>query len=109
MLLTGGMFPEGFPAAGSQQLICQRFDKDGIYGQAFGHKTVHYATLYDTKRRLPVISMTTASSLGDKKWPAVPFMIEKSEFNDMYFFCNKMLYQIGFESLYLGNMLVLNK
>lgn len=75
--VLGGILPSGIPVYKSQQMICQHFDKESKLGEVFGHKNVHYATMYDTKRRLPLVSMVTVRSLGDEKWPNVPFMIER--------------------------------
>lgn len=58
-------------------MICQRFDKESKLGKSFGQKDAYYATLYDTKKRLPAVSMVTVRALGDEKWPNIPFMIER--------------------------------
>ncbi|XP_045175808.2 uncharacterized protein LOC123536571 [Mercenaria mercenaria] len=75
--VLGGVLPAGIPVFKSQQMICQHFDKESKFGEVFGHKSTHFATLYDTQRRLPLVSMVTVRSLGDEKWPNVPFMIER--------------------------------
>ncbi|WAR01203.1 hypothetical protein MAR_007761 [Mya arenaria] len=73
----GGIFPEGLPVANGQQLLCQRFDRDSLFGKAFGHKNVHYTTLYNTNLRMPVISIASVRSFGDEKWPLAPLMVER--------------------------------
>ncbi|KAL4224858.1 Endonuclease domain-containing 1 protein [Mactra antiquata] len=76
--VLGGLLPTGIPIYQTQQMICQRFDKESKLGQSFNQKGgSYYATLYDTKRRLPAFSMATVRSLGDEKWPNVPYMIER--------------------------------
>ncbi|WAR01204.1 hypothetical protein MAR_007762 [Mya arenaria] len=75
--VMGGKLPEGLPVANGQQLLCQRFGKDSLFGKAFGHKDIHYTTLYSTNLRMPIISMTTARSFGDEKWPSAPLMLER--------------------------------
>lgn len=75
--VMGGKLPKGIPGFKGLQMVCQRFDRDGKFGKAFGHKQAHYATIYDTKKRLPLMSMVKVRSLGDDKWPDIPYMIER--------------------------------
>ena len=42
-----------------------------------GFKDDHFATLYDTSLRMPIMSMATVRVLGDDKWPNVPYMLEQ--------------------------------
>ena len=76
-VISGGILPEGIPLEGSSKLLCQRFSKESVLSKTLGYKEDYYATVYDTFRRMPVISMATVQSLGDEKWPHVPYMIEQ--------------------------------
>ena len=75
----GGLLPVGFPLRNGQQMICQKFDKESKLGALFDHRTSQFATMYDTKQRIPVYSMVTVRSLGDDKWPSLPFMVDRSK------------------------------
>lgn len=75
--VLGGTLPQGIPTYNSLQMICQKFAEDTKLGAAIGHKDTHYATIYDTERRLPLVSMVTVRFLGEDKWPSIPYMIEK--------------------------------
>ena len=44
-----------------------------------GFKDDHFATLYDTSLRMPIMSMATVRVLGDDKWPNVPYMLEQGK------------------------------
>ena len=57
-------------------LICQRFAAMSALGRASGHKRSHFATLYDTKGRAPVVSLVKLTELGDEEWPDTPYFIE---------------------------------
>lgn len=57
-------------------LICQRFAANSALGKVFGHKRSHFATLYDTKERGPVVSFTALTELGDTAWPDTRYFIE---------------------------------
>ena len=77
LFCAGGVLPQGIPFGQSSKLICQRFSKDGMLGKTLGYKDDHYATLYDTSLRMPIMSMTTVHVLADEKWPNVPYMMEQ--------------------------------
>ena len=38
-----------------------------------------YATVYDTRNKIPLISFGRFNNLGDESWPAVPSMMERGE------------------------------
>ena len=59
--------------------MCQHFSKDSAFGKVLGYKEDHYATVYDTTRRMPVVTMATVQSLADEKWPVAPLMIEQGK------------------------------
>ena len=82
-IFLGDMLPEGFPDTGRNHVICQRFDKESRFGKTLGYKDAYYVTLYDTHKRIPLASMVTVRSLGDNKWPDIPFMVERG----IYFTC----------------------
>ena len=71
------LFPVGIPISDRQQMICQIFDKKSQLGGVIGGNTVYYATLYDTIKRMPMVSSVRTESVGDNTWPAVPYMIEQ--------------------------------
>nr|KAG5699152.1 hypothetical protein BaRGS_014451 [Batillaria attramentaria] len=57
-------------------LICQRFAANSALGKVFGHKRSHFATLFDTKGRGPVVSLAAVTELGDTAWPDTQHFIE---------------------------------
>ena len=67
----------GIPISDRQQMICQIFDKKSQLGEVIGGNKVYYATLYDTIKRMPIVSSVRTESVGDNTWPAVPYMIEQ--------------------------------
>lgn len=77
---SGGVLPQGVPLSHSSKLLCQRFSRNSMLGKTIGYREDHYATFYDTSLRMPMMSMATVHSLGDDKWPNVPFMIEQGRF-----------------------------
>ena len=74
---SGGVLPQGVPFGRNTKLICQRFSKDSKLGKTLGYKDDHFATLYDTLLRIPIMSMATVHVLADEKWPNVPYMLEQ--------------------------------
>ncbi|XP_062582447.1 uncharacterized protein LOC134244193 isoform X2 [Saccostrea cucullata] len=73
--LLGESLPVALPLH-DKYFICQRFADETEFAHIFGNKPL-FTTVYDTKRKIPLISFGRFSSLGDKSWPAVPTMIEK--------------------------------
>lgn len=72
---------EALPVAVSTEdkyFICQRFAEDTEFARIFGGKSM-YATVYDTRNKIPLISFGRFSNLGDESWPAVPSMMERGE------------------------------
>ncbi|XP_076451019.1 uncharacterized protein LOC143286940 [Babylonia areolata] len=73
----GGQLPVGLSNRQTiVYLICQRFAAMSTLGKTFGHKRAHFATLYDTKGRAPVVSLVRLSEIGDEAWPHTPYFIE---------------------------------
>lgn len=77
--LLDGIFPEGLPSSEHNHMICQKFDKKSQHGKIFGVNNAYFVTLYDTARRMPVVSAVKTTSVGNDKWPAVSLMIEQGK------------------------------
>ncbi|KAK7098165.1 uncharacterized protein [Littorina saxatilis] len=73
----GGQLPVGLSNRQTiVYLICQRYAANSAVGKTFGHKRSHFATLYDTKGRAPVVSLGKLTELGNAAWPNTPYYIE---------------------------------
>ncbi|KAH3884834.1 hypothetical protein DPMN_008819 [Dreissena polymorpha] len=70
--------PLGLPFHAGSRLVCQRFGKEGRFGQLFGHMEDHFASIYNTVMRMPLLSMATVASFGTVKWPHAPYLVEAS-------------------------------
>ena len=76
----GGQLPVGLSNRQTiVYLICQRYAANSAVGKTFGHKTSHFATLYDTKGRAPVVSLVRLTELGDTAWPHTAYFIEHGQ------------------------------
>ncbi|CAL1538278.1 unnamed protein product [Lymnaea stagnalis] len=76
-LVYGEMLPVGLsPKRNAIYLICQRFAAQSKMGKLFGYKDTHYATLYDTTMRSPVLALNKITRLGDETWPETDYFIE---------------------------------
>lgn len=78
-LTIGSNVPTGIPnQEGGLTFLCQRFSSGTVYGKMFNAKRSHFATLYDTMRRVPTYSVSKLSVIENKGWPRTPFMVERN-------------------------------
>ncbi|XP_067655735.1 uncharacterized protein [Haliotis asinina] len=76
--ILGNRIPSGISDIHSTfSFLCQRFAPDSKWGKVFGHKTAYYGTIFDTARRIPVVSLAKVTQLGEDTWPKTDFMIER--------------------------------
>ncbi|XP_052823928.1 uncharacterized protein LOC106884390 isoform X3 [Octopus bimaculoides] len=75
----GGSIPSGIRNQnGGLTFLCQKFSSNTLFGDLFKRKTAHFASLYDSFRRVPTFSMSKLTAIDNKGWPRTPYLIERA-------------------------------
>ncbi|GAB1598566.1 uncharacterized protein LOC115211596 [Argonauta hians] len=75
----GGSVPSGIRNQnGGATYLCQRFSSNTLFGDLFKRKHAHFATLYDSLRRVPTFSMSKLTAIDNKGWPRTPYLTERA-------------------------------